>query len=92
MFGDKGISNFRYSDPFFHGEASHRAICLTGQLYVLTLDVAFRLLFLSVLEQDCDLLLWRFLNVFVSQLQIHYKNTPIQIYRKFHLQKLKIFR
>ena len=22
----------------------------------------------------------------------HYKNTPIQIYRKFHLQKLKIFR
>ena len=24
--------------------------------------------------------------------QIHYENTPIQIYRKFHLQKLKIFR
>ena len=23
--------------------------------------------------------------------QIHYENTPIQIYRKFHLQKLKIF-
>ena len=23
---------------------------------------------------------------------IHYENTPIQIYRKFHLQKLKIFR
>ena len=22
----------------------------------------------------------------------HYKNTTIQIYRKFHLQKLKIFR
>ena len=22
---------------------------------------------------------------------IHYENTPIQIYRKFHLQKLKIF-
>ena len=22
----------------------------------------------------------------------HYKNTPIEIYRKFHLQKLKIFR
>ena len=22
----------------------------------------------------------------------HYKNTPIQIYWKFHLQKLKIFR
>ena len=22
----------------------------------------------------------------------HYKNSPIQIYRKFHLQKLKIFR
>ena len=22
----------------------------------------------------------------------HYENTPIQIYRKFHLQKLKIFR
>ena len=24
--------------------------------------------------------------------QLHYENTPIQIYRKFHLQKLKIFR
>ena len=23
---------------------------------------------------------------------IRYENTPIQIYRKFHLQKLKIFR
>ena len=23
---------------------------------------------------------------------MHYENTPIQIYRKFHLQKLKIFR
>ena len=23
---------------------------------------------------------------------LHYENTPIQIYRKFHLQKLKIFR
>ena len=25
-------------------------------------------------------------------LSVHYENTPIQIYRKFHLQKLKIFR
>ena len=25
-------------------------------------------------------------------LNIHYENTPIQIYWKFHLQKLKIFR
>ena len=25
-------------------------------------------------------------------LLFHYENTPIQIYRKFHLQKLKIFR
>ena len=24
--------------------------------------------------------------------RVHYENTPIQIYRKFHLQKLKIFR
>ena len=24
-------------------------------------------------------------------LNFHYENTPIQIYRKFHLQKLKIF-
>ena len=24
--------------------------------------------------------------------QTHYENTPIQVYRKFHLQKLKIFR
>ena len=23
---------------------------------------------------------------------VHYENTPIQIYRKFHLQKHKIFR
>ena len=27
-----------------------------------------------------------------QQLGTHYENTPIQIYRKFHLQKLKIFR
>ena len=25
-------------------------------------------------------------------LRFHYENTPIQMYRKFHLQKLKIFR
>ena len=25
-------------------------------------------------------------------LTFHYENTPIQIYRKFHLQKLKFFR
>ena len=28
----------------------------------------------------------------IRKLSVHYKNTPIQIYRKFHLQKLKIFR
>ena len=27
-----------------------------------------------------------------SHSKIHYENTPIQIYRKFHLQKLKKFR
>ena len=26
------------------------------------------------------------------KVSFHYENTPIQIYRKFHLQKLKIFR
>ena len=26
------------------------------------------------------------------KMSVHYENTPIQIYRKFHLQKLKIFR
>ena len=25
------------------------------------------------------------------KVEFHYENTPIQIYRKFHLQKLKIF-
>ena len=28
----------------------------------------------------------------MSVLIFHYENTPIQIHRKFHLQKLKIFR
>ena len=28
----------------------------------------------------------------MQQCRLHYENTPIQIYRKFHLQKLKIFR
>ena len=28
---------------------------------------------------------------FDTMATIHYENTPIQIYRKFHLQKLKIF-
>ena len=27
-----------------------------------------------------------------SDTSFHYENTPIQIYRKFHLLKLKIFR
>ena len=35
-------------------------------------------------------------SVLVTCIQVpgdmHYENTPIQIYRKFHLQKLKIFR
>ena len=30
--------------------------------------------------------------IFFFLLFIHYENTPIQIYRKIHLQKLKIFR
>ena len=29
-------------------------------------------------------------NVALLTFCMHYKNTPIQIYRKFHLQKLKI--
>ena len=29
---------------------------------------------------------------FRKNTESHYKNTPIQIYRKFHLQKLKAFR
>ena len=28
----------------------------------------------------------------VGEHRIHYENTPIQTYRKFHLQKLKFFR
>ena len=28
----------------------------------------------------------------LDKARIHYENTPIQIYRKFHLQKLKFFR
>ena len=31
-------------------------------------------------------------NLSIMFLCHHYENTPIQIYRKFHLQKLKIFR
>ena len=33
-----------------------------------------------------------FLDVFYTVCTTHYENTPIQTYRKFHLQKLKIFR
>ena len=29
---------------------------------------------------------------FENKERTHYENTPIQIYRKFHLQKLKLFR
>ena len=32
------------------------------------------------------------LGFFFSSILLHYENSPIQIYRKFHLQKLKIFR
>ena len=33
-----------------------------------------------------------FASVELLELSLHYENTPIQIYRKFHLQKLKIFK
>ena len=29
---------------------------------------------------------------FITNISLHYENTPIQIYRNFHLQKLKTFR
>ena len=46
--------------------------------------------------QNCKDALGLFENIstsFVTEIAAnHYENTPIQIYRKFHLQKLKIFR
>ena len=33
-----------------------------------------------------------YMSVYEAYGEFHYENTPIQIYRKFHLQKLKIFR
>ena len=36
--------------------------------------------------------LWALHKSFTHGYTWHYENTPIQIYRKFHLQKLKIFR
>ena len=35
---------------------------------------------------------WQVLPMSKSKRPIHYENTPIQIYWKFHVQKLKIFR
>ena len=32
-----------------------------------------------------------FIWMYLLTKDMHYENTPIQIYRKFHLQKLKIF-
>ena len=39
-----------------------------------------------------DSLYIKYIEIFVWGCSKHYENTPIQIYRKFHLQKLKIFR
>ena len=35
------------------------------------------------------IVIWRYISI---KCEVHYENTPIQLYRKFHLQKLKIFR
>ena len=51
------------------------------------------------LKQKC--LIWGYVikyfylkqtGLYFAFLQLHNENTPIQVYRKFHLQKLKIFR
>ena len=64
-------------------------------------------MYLSLKVFSYFLYLFSFITVMVSQImyyvlvyydipedarEIHYENTPIQIYRKFHVQKLKIFR
>ena len=55
----------------------------------------FIVLLLCLLDPDrnCDhLFLKEGAGYFGFRHASHYENTPIQIYRKFHLQKLKIFR
>ena len=57
------------------------------QLYELSLQT-------SILDQRLfsRLNLYRYPSMALINQNSHYGNTPIQIYRKFHLQKLKIFR
>ena len=50
----------------------------------------------SFTVKEGQLFNYLFIYLFVFTIKIikiacHYGNTPIQIYRKFHLQKLKIF-
>ena len=61
--------------------------------------IANESMFLRVDNEDSDQTDLRFRWMHMSEgtlahiaAQLHYENTPIQIYRKFHLQKLKIFR
>ena len=50
------------------------------------------LIFFHISAQNIDLGYSRALKKFSMILNLHYEKTaPIQIYRKFHLQKLKIF-
>ena len=74
--------------------ASSRRLSRDPTIYVFSKNMK-NIIFLSesfpVLFVKCSIYLR--LRVFVMEgRRCHYENTPIQIYRKFHLQKLKIFR
>ena len=46
--------------------------------------------FLGIID---EIFQYEVLNIIIpATWTVHYENTPIQIYRKFHLQKLTIFR
>ena len=53
----------------------------TGHIFGIAKDAKF----LTVDNEDAD-------QITRMHMLIHYENTPIQMYRKFHLQILKIFR
>ena len=63
-----------------------------SSVYCFSLSFTAWSLILPTADFICSSLSPAFSPAYQNKDKLHYKNTPIQIYRKFHLQKLKIFR
>ena len=74
----------------FHGPKDVRAIEVRLYLSITIHKEYYGEAFSGIID---EIFQYAVLNIIIpATWTVHYENTPIQIYRKFHLQKLTIFR